>query len=407
MKIAIIGAGASGLVAGIVAAREGGRIKIFEQGEKVAKKLLSTGNGKCNYTNRFMDASAYHTKKDSFIMRALKKFDSDSAIAFFQTLGIEPFVRDGYVYPNSEQARAVKNALLYEIQRLGIFLETSCRIKRVEVLKDGKFLITANTGTEKFDKLIIACGSLAAPNTGSDGSAFPLIKAFGHHIIPPLPALCSLYCGKDKKFFKAVAGVRSKANIKLYIEGVLLKEEFGEVQFTDYGLSGIPIFQISRYAARALAEGRFVEVSPDLLYFTQDKKLFLQKRYENTKLRTVNTFGNGLINQKLWEGYINLYALDKNSFLKGGELSPFLDIFSKMLSEHRFQITATANYDKAQICTGGVDLEEIEGNTMESKLQKGLYFAGEVMDVDGICGGYNLQWAWTSAFIAAKSAVLE
>ncbi|MDO4788631.1 MAG: aminoacetone oxidase family FAD-binding enzyme [Johnsonella sp.] len=402
-EIGIIGAGAAGLAAGIFAAREGGSVRILEHGEKAAKKILMTGNGKCNYTNALISPSSYHEKEGSFVMKAIERFSSDETIAFFKTLGVEPLSREGYIYPRSEQASSIRNALLYEAERLGIKIETSCKIKEIRSSSEG--FIIQKEGEKLFvERLIIASGSLAASFTGSDGSAFRWIEKMGHHIIKPLPALCAIHCKSEKGFFKLAAGVRVKTALRLYIEDVFFREEFGEVQITDYGLSGIPVFQLSRTIARALAEGKKAELSMDLLHFAEEGEAYLLSRHRDTGLDTLEKFGNGLFNQKLWQAILKLASLEGKMRIGEENRKSLCKILAKYLSEYRFLALSTAEYDKAQVCTGGVDLKEIDENTMESKLRKGLYFAGEVMDADGICGGYNLQWAWTSAYIAGKAA---
>lgn len=402
-EIGIIGAGAAGLAAAIFAARSGAEVRLLERGEKAAKKILTTGNGKCNYTNLSLPPSAYHSGENSFVMEAIKRFGSDETIAFFKSLGVEPLCREGYVYPSSEQAASVRNALLYEAERLGIEIETSCIIEDLRASSRG-FTVETGRGRMDFVRLIIASGSLASSLRESDKSAFGWIERMGHRVIKPLPALCAVHCGGEKGFFRAAAGVRVKTMLRLYVEDALFAEEFGEVQITDYGLSGIPVFQLSRSVARALESSKKVELSMDLLHFTKEKEEYLLARYRNTCLRSLERFGNGLYNQKLWQAFLGIAGLDPGTNLREDNKRRLCAKLAKYLSEHRFLALSVAGYDKAQVCTGGVDLREIEAGTMESKRQKGLYFAGEVMDVDGICGGYNLQWAWTSAYIAGNAA---
>ena len=256
------------------------------------------------------------------------------------------------------------------------------------------------------ETLILACGSKAAPGTGSDGSGYKLAKRLGHHIIKPLPALVQLRC--PEKFFKQLAGVRADASVILYSDGRKLAEDKGEVQLTDYGISGIPVFQVSRFAARALDEGR--DVRAVLNFYPEcpetETRRILKERSERLKERQVEDFFSGWIHKKLAALFLKQAGIRPDRTV-GSLTETQIQTLGDLLYRFEVSVNGTNSFEQAQICCGGVDVREVDAQTMESKKVKGLYFAGEILDVDGICGGYNLQWAWSSGAAAGKCAGRE
>ena len=252
--------------------------------------------------------------------------------------------------------------------------------------------------------LVIACGSKAFPKSGSDGSLFPYIEKLGHTFIDIVPALVQLKA--KPSFFKSIAGIRSDILVKLYIDRVLISEDRGEVQLTDFGISGIPVFQVSRYAARALAQKKKVEAVLDFTPFLSLEELMaeLKRRFyqpgskKNCEEALLGLFSKKLIPVFLKENHIDLHK--QANQLTDTELGKLAEYIKHMSVE----ITGTKGFEAAQVCAGGVDTRELNPQTLESKLVPGLYFAGEVMDIDGICGGYNLQWAWSSGYVAGTAA---
>lgn len=420
-KIIIAGGGASGLTAAIVAARMGADVTILEHMDRVGKKILSTGNGKCNMTNLNLSSRCYRSDMPDFPMKVIGKFPVNETLDFFRGLGILPKNRNGYVYPNSEQAAAVLSVLCLETERLGVKTVCGCHVKEIKAsCKEGskasvkgnpffQAICSIKDGEKETTKsfysnaLILAAGSMAAPVTGSDGSGYSLAKSLGHHIIKPLPALVQLTC--EGKEYKALTGIRADARLKLFADGKFMAEDRGELQLTDYGISGIPTFQISRYASKALEKGQKVMVLIDFLPDMEEKDLsdFLFERKKGAGHKPGEEFLTGVLNKKL-----------ASVLLKQSGISPdrkVSDINNGALRElcrriHSFEakVTGTKPFANAQICCGGVDTREIDAHTMESRLIPGLYFAGELLDVDGICGGYNLQWAWSSGALAGRSA---
>ena len=398
-QIINIGAGASGLAAGISAAREGASVTIMEHTARPGKKLLSTGNGKCNITNLQVPKDAYRGNQPDFVFPALHTVTVSQTMDFFRELGIVLTERNGYVYPNSGQASTVLEAMLFELEHLGVRIMTECPVR--EIKKD--LTVITDHGKQRGDRIILAAGSMAAPKTGSDGSGYSLARKLGHHIIEPLPALVQLRC--KEKWYKQAAGVRTDALVTLKIDGKTAVSDRGELQITDYGISGIPVFQISRYAARALNEGRKAEAQLDFLpeFSPTDLEQLLITRHRQFGYRPAEEFLHGVLNSKLAKILLKEAGIDGESWVK--EITEEeIKRLVHCIKELKTIIVSTNTFDQAQVCSGGVDTREVDPVTMESKLITGLYFSGEILDVDGICGGYNLQWAWSSGITAGIHA---
>lgn len=400
--IVIVGAGASGLVAGIVAARHGKRVLILEQKDKIGKKILATGNGKCNYTNSNMEKSLFYGDR-SLVNNVLRQFSHEDCLSFFRELGIFPKNKKGYYYPNSEQAASIVYALEFEAKRLHIEIQKSTKVTEIQSTKKGCKL-KCEYQTIIGRKIILATGLLANPKLGSDGSIFPAIKSLGHHFAPILPALCGFYA-KDIPF-KKVAGVRAEAELTLCVENKKVKQERGELQLVDYGISGIPVFQISHEASVGLYEKKKCNVKinflPDLSY-DEIKSEIIRRCNEFASTNTAEEMLNGLLNQKLICVLLEQAGISTTS-PAGALKKQQIDTLCNVITALSVTLTKPRDFEFAQVCTGGIRTEEIDVNTLESKLIEGLYFAGELLNVDGVCGGYNLQWAWASGFVAATWA---
>ena len=400
--VAVIGGGAAGMMAAITSAREGARVTILEHKERIGKKILSTGNGRCNFTNTYQTPACYRSDNRDFAWNIIQKFNVEKTISFFKELGIYPKDRNGYLYPYSDQAAAILEVLQIEVAKLDICVMTEINVLDIQPVKRG-IRITTDKKTITADSVILACGSKAAPVTGSDGSGYQLAKLFGHRIVPVLPALVQLRCAE--KFYKSISGVRVQGTVEIYADDIFLASDTGEIQLTNYGISGIPVFQVSRYAAKALYKKQSVTA---VLNFMPDMNkeeflLFLQERITLCPYKTLDEFFTGVFPKKLCELWIRLSRLPKEmrvSDWSGEQLEKLV-----LLIQHlRTHITETNSFEQAQICCGGVDTTEINPDTLESNYVPGIYFAGELLDVDGICGGYNLQWAWSSGFVAGKEA---
>ena len=400
--VAVIGGGAAGMMAAITSAREGARVTILEHKERIGKKILSTGNGRCNFTNTYQTPACYRSDNRDFAWNIIQKFNVEKTISFFKELGIYPKDRNGYLYPYSDQAAAILEVLQIEVAKLDICVMTEINVLDIQPVKKG-IRITTDKKTITADSVILACGSKAAPVTGSDGSGYQLAKLFGHRIVPVLPVLVQLRCAE--KFYKSISGVRVQGTVEIYADDISLASDTGEIQLTNYGISGIPVFQVSRYAAKAIYQKQSVTAvlnfMPDM---NKDEFLsFLQERITLCPHKTLDEFFTGIFPKKLCELWIRLSRLPKEmrvSDLSGEQLEKLV-----LLIQHlRTHITETNSFEQAQICCGGVDTTEINPDTLESNYVPGIYFAGELLDVDGICGGYNLQWAWSSGFVAGKEA---
>jgi hypothetical protein len=424
---AVIGAGASGMMAAIAAARSGARVLLVEHENRVGKKLVATGNGKCNFTNAYMEDSCY--RGDAALLGLLERFTKEDTISFFHEIGIFPKEKKGYYYPNSEQASAVAAALEMELKRFSVTLLLSAEVISItessaSFSNHAKHLCTHSgsgfrleTGSGKFfaSTVIFATGLLASPKLGSDGSAFDLIKGFGHHFTRIVPALCGFYAeGMD---WKKAAGVRCDAKIGILVDGEIVSEDSGELQLTDYGISGIPVFQVSRYASMALAKKQSAEASIRFLpEMNRDdilkEFLFRMEHLGGSSTRqtdeprvpvgiAAHQLLDGLVNQKLIPVLLKKAGLSMESVVS--DLSQAEPLVSCMM-DYRITLLKPRDYEFAQVCAGGLDSRDIDVHTLMSRLVPGIFFCGELLDVDGICGGYNLQWAWSSGYAAGMNA---
>lgn len=403
--VIIAGAGAAGLVAAIAAARKGKSVLIIEKNTKAGKKILATGNGKCNFTNLHQTPECYRSEDSKFAMKVLSNFDLNKTLNFFENLGIFPKERNGYVYPFSEQASSVVSVLLMECERLKVEIAYNEKVKSV-IQPDFTVVTVRPDNTEAVyygKKLIIATGGCASPNLGSDGSGYQLAKSFGHSIVKPLPALVSLK--SPDKFCKTVSGVRTQAKVTAYASSKPLSQEEGEIIFTDYGISGIPVMQLSRFVSKALDKKEEVFLILDFFkeYTNDELKKLLTVRCSQNPNKTLEEMLIGLFNNKL--NYILIKEAKLDPVLKCKRLSKAdINKLAGQIKNFKIRISDTNSFDFAQVTAGGVSTSEINPDTLESKKKKNLYFAGEIVDVDGTCGGYNLQWAWSSGYIAGSNA---
>lgn len=399
--IIVIGAGPSGMLAAITAAKLGRKVLILEQENKAGKKILATGNGKCNFTNEYLQEDCFRGDL-SFVHTALNEFSKEQCLDFFHSIGIVPKSKNGYYYPNSEQAASVVFALTEELKKYEV--DILCSKKVNDLWKNEKgFVLVTNENEFYAQKLIIATGLLASPKLGSNGSLFPCIKDLGHHFAPIVPALCGFYCKGLP--FKKISGVRTSGSVCVMVDGKECSKDTGELQFTDYGISGIPVFQVSRYVSLALYYQNKIEICLDFLtdFSKEDLKREMDYRIHNHPSLALRFLFNGLLNQKLGEGILSTIFMN-------------LDIPIKELSEEekekiitsikltKISVSKYRDFEFAQICAGGLTDQQVDSNSFESKLVSDLYFAGEILNVDGLCGGYNLHFAWASGFVAGKNA---
>ncbi len=414
--VAVIGGGAAGMMAAIEAARAGAIVTLIEKNPQLGKKLATTGNGRCNYTNLDMGdriGGKFRGFHPEFAASSLDVLPPEAVLDWFREIGVEPRFRGSYVYPNSDQASAVVDALREELQRLSVKVHYNAEVKSVQrVDRDaGYFMIQCTDAVVKADRVILAAGSKAAPKTGSNGDGYFIARKLGHTIVPYVPALCGIRCAGDA--FRALAGIRIEAALELSIEGRCVDREAGELQLVDYGISGIPVFQLSRYAAYALQEGKkavvYINFLPGFTNEAEDSRecalrLFRQ-RQERLAGRKMESFFTGLLHQKL--GQLLLRMANVRPELPVAELSEKqLRSLASLSVRFKAECVEMNGFQQAQVVAGGIDTTEVDSDTMASRLVPGLYFAGEVLDIDGICGGYNLQWAWASGFVAGRHAAV-
>lgn len=404
-KVGIIGAGAAGMMAAISAASNGAQVILYERTAKLGKKILSTGNGRCNLTNEFISAECFHGAHPGFAMEVLECFGREETLKFFEQIGIRPVsLNGGYVYPRSLQAAAVSKALTRELERLNVRVICETNGLRIQRCVKG-FFIEHDREKCAVDRVILACGGQAAPQTGSDGSGYGLAEELGLKVIPPVPALVPLK--SSDKVFKDLSGIRILGKVSLLANGKKIASASGELQLCDYGLSGIPVFQISGQAARLLAEKKNVPLAAELNFaeeFTAEElKNYLEGQIKRRQNVRCGDFLVGFLPEKL--GLSLFKRIGVSYDLLAGKLSERQkqDLIREMTA-FRVPITGTLGFDRAQVCAGGVDTSQIDPTTMEVKAVPGLYVVGELLDIDGICGGYNLQFAWSTGTLAGRSA---
>jgi len=403
-KVLVIGGGAAGMMAAISAKKHGADVILLERNNRVGRKILATGNGRCNYTNINLSIDNYHGKNPKFPYSPLSQFNVYDTIDFFERLGITPYIEEnGRVYPMSLQSSSVLDVLRFELEYLGIEVITEAFVTDISK-KANKFSVTLEDG-RKFtgDRIILATGGKAAPNTGSDGNGYKLAEKLGHTIEYVFPGLVQLKL--EGNFFKKVDGVKIVGVAELYDENMLIRREEGDILFTNYGISGPPILQISRIANKLLYEGKKPELKIVIIKDKNKEELekYLHYRFSFMPKKTIEKALIGLINKRLIIPMLKEIGVDKNKLIAHISKEEIRKI-SNILTDFRFNIIGSKSWDSAQVTAGGVKTDEINNTTMESKLVKGLYFAGEIVDVDGDCGGFNLQWAWSSGYVAGKNS---
>ena len=402
-EVIVIGGGASGLIAAIVAARRGIEVCIIERLSRVGKKILVTGNGRCNITNTEMTPRQFHSSDEVNFNEVLDRFGYEATISFFKELGILPLIEGKKVYPLSEQATSVLDVLRMEVERLGIEVITDTTITKLKDKSDYWLLEDEGGQTFKAHQVIVATGGMTNTALGCDGTGYNLLKSVGHTLKSPYPILVHLL--SDSPYCKMMKGTKVKANAQIFVEGKLKREEYGEVLFTEDGLSGPPIFQISRVASLAAQCKKTSKVCLDLFVGQTEEELMslLYERITAHPERTIEQLLIGMLHKRV------IMPVLKAAGIKGihrtAEQLEYEEVLSlvKVLKGFEFEIQGTRGYKFAQVTAGGICAKEIDFKTMASLKASNLYVTGEVMDVDGDCGGYNLQWAWATGAIAGES----
>lgn len=386
IDVAVIGGGASGIMAAIFAARSGKNVCILEKNPRIGKKILATGNGRCNFTNINAKAQDYNSE---FVGFSLECFSPKDVITFFEEIGLLSRTEaEGRVYPLSGQATAVLDVLRLELSRLSVKEIVDFDVQKIEKNNDGFVIFSKNEKVEA-KKVIVATGGMASPKSGSSGKGYELLKAFGHHTTKLVPSLVQLKCEKS------VGGVRAYGKVTT-LSG---KSDTGEIQFNNYGISGIPVFGLAKYVKKG--ESVFLDLLPD---YTEDEVINILKARPK---QTMETYLIGILNKALGQLLLKECGISPLSRMSDTLKADEIIKIAKKIKAWRFDVTGTMPWDNAQVTAGGIELSEINPETMESKLCKNLYITGEVLDIDGPCGGYNLQWAWASGKLAGSEAASD
>lgn len=402
MTVGIIGGGASGMAAALAAAQyPNTQVILLERQSRVGRKLGATGNGRCNLTNLHAGETGYHGENPAFAAPALRRYPVEDTLRWFRALGLFTVAEDsGRVYPYSDQAGSVVDVLRFALEKPNIRQELGFEVEKIKKTSEG-FQLTGNGQTLNVDRLIIACGGLAGTKLGGSMSGYQLLRSLGHHCTKLRPTLVQL-----KTSWAGVAGlkgVRANCRAAIYRDGTLHRESTGEIQFTEFGLSGPVMFEISRDACQG--SGDWIA---DLDFLPQwEEKELLQEllRRQGTALPASELF-TGILHNRLGRVLTQAAGISPQRLIS--ELSrEQLQEAAAQVKQFEVSLTEPLGMDAAQVTAGGICTSEFDENTMESRHVPGLFACGEVLDIDGDCGGYNLQWAWSSGRLAGACAGKE
>ena len=399
MVIGIIGGGASGMAAALAASvNEKAQVLIFERQARVGRKLQATGNGRCNLTNRNATPASYHGQRPDFASCALRKFPVSETLEWFRSMGLYTVTEEsGKVYPYSDQANSVVDVLRFALQKENIRLISGTEITRVRKTDSG-FELRTDQQSYTCDKLIIACGGLAGSKLGGTMSGYKLLGKLGHKSTRLRPSLVQIKTAWEG--VAALKGVRANCHVQILKDGKLFSESIGELQLTEQGISGPVVFEISRDVCYGAGEWTAkLDFLPDWSV-EQLEQVLEQRRGSDIPMEDLLT---GILHNRLGR------VLTKTAGIKGKTCARELSNLEKaelcrVVKSLEIELTEPLGMDSAQVTAGGVCTDQFDATTMESKLVPGLYACGEVLDVDGDCGGYNLQWAWSSGRLAGSSA---
>lgn len=407
-EIIVIGGGASGLMAAIAAARNQAQVTILEQLNRVGKKILATGNGRCNLTNIHMNVNHYYGQNPKFIHGAFGQFDVQQTMDFFEFLGIHCKIEGGgKVFPSSDQASSILEVLRYELEQLGVEERCEAEVTAIKAKGQGFQVILKGGETLWAHRVIVATGGMASPQLGSRGSGYGMLKELGHDLVNPFPALVQLRLKSE--ILRQLKGVKFIGEATVGIGQQLLRIEGGEILFTDYGISGPPILQLSRRAGEQLSEGHNPWIRLDLFpqLTTQGLRELIQLRLAYQPEKPLDFSFVGLINKRLIPVVLKEAGINPSTQRAGGLREKDLERLLSVLKGWTFEIIGSQPWSHAQVTAGGIDVRQVNPKTLESKKVKGLYLAGELLDIDADCGGFNLQWAWSSGYVAGDHASLE
>ena len=398
--IGIVGAGPAGIMAALEAASRGARVSLFDTNAIVGRKLLVTGNGRCNISNQRADPGSYSCGDRRFVAACLGRFGPPEALARLAELGIPTHATpDGWCYPLSNSAASVAQALAVAVELAGIAFHAKTKISDIRP-RAGGIRLVAGGGEQGqvFERVIVACGGKAYPALGSKGQLLPVLERLGHRILPIYPALAPITA--EVKDFHRLQGVRLDVGLRLYRGQCLLGETFGNLMFTQFGFSGPAAMNLSHLLSAGASETLQLEI--DLLAEHAGQLDALIRRHRDSHMPLATALG-AVLPAKIPPVLLGLTGLPPDARLSEVD-DPSLAHLWDLLRHLRCQASGTRGFKYAQVSTGGIALDEVEPITMVSRLVPGLHFAGEVLDVVGPCGGYNLQWAWTSGALAGRAA---
>ena len=397
--VIIIGAGASGLIAALTAAEvPGRRVILLERQQRAGRKLLATGNGRCNLTNTGASPGRYHGEDADFAAPALRAFPPEQVLAYFRALGLLTVEESGgRVYPLSDSANSVLDVLRFRLEAVGVELRTACPARELRREKQG-FTVVTDAERLHADQVIVACGGAAGEKLGGVSDGYELLKALGHKRTALYPALVQLLTAPD--YPRALKGVRADCALTLYAGRAVIAESAGELQFTDTGVSGPAVFDLSRAVSTG---GRGLALAADFLrkYDRASVLGLLLGRRESLPELPAGDMLTGLVHNRLGKmlvKYAGIHANDPLKILDDGAL----ETLAAACKDFRLALRGTEGFDKAQVTAGGVRTADFDPGTLESRLVPGLFACGEVLDIDGDCGGFNLQWAWASGRAAGR-----
>ena len=400
MDVIVIGGGAAGMAAAITAATLKNRVTILERAERLGRKLAVTGNGRCNLTNLNMSPEHYHGRR-GFISSVLNSFNVEQTLSFFRGIGLittsEP---SGKVYPHSDQAGSVVDVLRFALSALNVNIITNCTVSEIAV-SGGGFKLKTSIGPFRASRLIVTCGGAAGAKAGGSRLGYQLLKGLGHSCTNLHPSLVQIKT--ENKYTRPLRGVRADAAVTVQKRGSGIARSSGEVQFTDYGISGPAIFDVSRSITTG---GSGLTVNLDLM-----RKL---DRHELNEL-IMSRLGSGLTMENLLTGTLHnklgRTVLSRLGYSLSAPVSQLsrndVGEISNMIKNYELPVIGSLGMDAAQVTAGGIPVEEFDPVTLESRIVPGLFAAGEILDVDGDCGGYNLQWAWSSGHLAGLMGDLQ
>lgn len=408
IDIAVVGGGASGLMAALSAGQRlgPGRVVVLERQNRVGKKLAATGNGRCNLTNMNPDSTRYHGADVGFMSPAMSAFPPQKIRDYFEDLGLMTKEEAlGKVYPTSDQASSVLDVLRLSLEALGVQEKCEAGVRSLNPIRQGYELVLQSGEKLAARRVIWAPGGQTAPNLGGDPSGLSILKALGHPVTRCFPALVQLKTPPEA--VRALKGIKYEGEISIWINDNLKRTETGEVLFTDYGLSGPPVLQLSRWASLAFQQKRPPMVEAALRIWNEDFQTTyerLKNRAQDLGQRTLQDFLTGWLNKRLGQTLVKLSGGQPFSRACSSLSEIELRTLAGLMTDWRLPVTGVQGFREAQVTAGGLDVRAFDSKTLESKLLPGLFCAGEVLDIDGDCGGFNLQWAWASGLLAAQSA---